>query len=157
MGVSSNADVTFGIKFEEDFEFPWDDESKEDYEIEDWWRDVNGFKHSVEIYDERGEYINDKEPPQEVQDKYYDEQREFDEANPLPLSLENYCSYDYPMYILCIPALGTGANRGYPNSFEPKDLIGKEDEHSKILIDFCNKYEIEMPDKPRWWCSSFMG
>jgi len=48
MGISTNGQLHFGIKFEDGFEFPWDfdDEMKSSWrsdDIEHWWREVNGF------------------------------------------------------------------------------------------------------------------
>jgi hypothetical protein len=40
MGISTNGSICYGILFDEDFEFPWDDEENEGY-IEDWWENFN--------------------------------------------------------------------------------------------------------------------
>lgn len=56
MSTSTDGQICFGVVFEEDYEFPWDDENN----FEKWWQTVNGFKPSFEIYDDKGEYLNNK-------------------------------------------------------------------------------------------------
>lgn len=149
MGQSTNAEISFGIAFEEDYEFPWSGE-----DIGDWWRNQSGFKHSFEIYNDEGNYIDGKEPSAEVVSRYLAEQWEFDKLHPLPVELVNYCSGDYPMYIISVPQVGRLARRGYPVTFQPSDLV-VTDEQVKTLIEFCKNAGLE--GEPSWYLSSYWG
>jgi len=70
MGTTTNGVICYGIQFDEDTEFPWNDKEYEgenyDGDIDRWWLyDVLGFKHSFEIYGDDGNYIDGKEPSTE--------------------------------------------------------------------------------------------
>lgn len=79
MGVSTNAEISYGIIFEEDFEFPWTD--GEDNDIDNWWLyTVNGYKHPFEIYDDKGMRIEGIDEARK--DAYYEEMRTFENAHP---------------------------------------------------------------------------
>ena len=75
------------------------------------------------------------------------------ESGSLPAIPVNYCSCDYPMYILAIPKTLFIANRGYPVKFNPKELEVSQDEVNNLL-DFCKKYGLEFIDGPAWFLSS---
>lgn len=152
MGVSTDGQISYGIIFEEEFEFPWDNEKYHE-EIDDWWLyGVHGFKHSVEIYDETGGYLNGKEPDKETLNRYFTETREFLKAHPLPIAVLNYCSCDYPMYALVLPRTVMTAHRGSPECFNPETLRVTEEERN-ALIGFCSTYGIECGE-PAWFLSS---
>lgn len=153
MGVSTDGIICYGIKFDEEYGFPWNDD---DIDIEDWWRVVSGFAPSVEIYDEQGGYINGTRPDGSVIDRYYEELRKWDKENPLPVQEVNYCSGDYPLYILAIPGTVKRASRGFPEAFRPEELLFPEDAR-QALIDFCDKYSIDYEDEPQWYLASYWG
>lgn len=103
MGVSTDGQICYGILFEEGVEFPWDDE-RFDGDMDDWWLfEVLKFRHSFEIYDPDGNYIDGTRPSQERISEYYNESREFLKANPCPVTKVTHCSCDYPMCILAVP------------------------------------------------------
>ena len=149
MGVSTDAIICFGILLDEDSEYPFQDK-----DIEDWWiYDVLQFKHSINIYDENGNYKDGYKPPEEVISAYHRESIDFGKQNPPPVELVTHCSHDYPMYVLAIPGTVKKANRGYPVVLNPQELV-VTNEQTKSLIDFCNEYNIEMKDKPNWYLVS---
>lgn len=154
MGQSTNGQICYGIAFEEGFEFPWEGEDGE-ADIQDWWTyHVNGFKHEFELYDEAGNHLPGKIPPSaEDLEKYYGPKRAFEKANPLPVKLVNYCSGDCSMYILAVPGSFKMARRGYPEEFNPADLVVTE-EQKAALLKFCADHSIEMPEEPKWYLSS---
>lgn len=154
MGTSTDGQICFGIEFEEGFEFPWDELG----DIDDWWtREVQGFRHSFEIYDDNGEYLNGARPEQDVIDRYYEEQRKFKEENPkLPVELVNYCSGSVPMYILAVPRTSLSCRRGYPIEFDPSALMVTEDE-KEALLQFCKDHGLEHDAEPKWLLSSYRG
>lgn len=156
MGVSTNGQICYGIQFDEGTEFPWDNEKYEG-DIDNWWLyGVVGFKHSFEIYGDDGNYIDGKEPSDDVIEAYYAEQRAVEEANPLPVELINYCSDKVPMYIIAVPSTIKRAFRGYPTWFDPSGLT-VTDEEKAALIAFCETHGIVTLEEPMWWLSSYWG
>lgn len=157
MGTSTNGQISYGIKFDDGFEFPWDSLEYEG-DIENWWtHGVLGFRYSFELYTPEGNYIGGERPPQEKLDQYYAERREFEAKNPkLPVELDNYCSGDFPMYILSVKGVGTSARRGYPTAFNPSELV-VTDEQVNELLGFCQAHGIELDGEPAWYLSSYWG
>lgn len=163
MTVSTDGQICYGIRFEEGFVFPWSDEDENgdptgwDGE-EDWWlKGALGWKPTVQVYDEEGQYLpgfNDKSPETKA---HFDEYYAFLKAHPFPVAVVNYCSGDYPMYILAVPSSCKSNGRGFPEVFDPADLTVTAEER-QTLLDFCNKYGIDIGDEaPRWWLSSYWG
>jgi hypothetical protein len=164
MTVSTNGEISFGILFEEGYEFPWDDE-KYDNDIGEWWLEVNEYKPPVEIFDERGMYIDGKAPSKNALEEYFEHRSKFIGEHPLPIEQVNVCSDEYPRYIIAIPGIGHCARRGYPEVFNPLDLPELiTEEKVQALIDFCETYLhdpdgwCEFPEMtPKWYLSSFWG
>src|SRR5437868_783086 len=59
-----------------------------------------------------------------------------------PVELVNYCSGDYPMYMLAVPSSILSNSRGYPEEFDPIKLVVTDKEKAP-LIDFCKKYNLK--------------
>lgn len=135
MGVSTDGQICFGNVYEEGFEFPWDE-----YDLEDWWRKEQGFDES-------------KGYPAEG---WLDYQKEFDAAHPCSVELVNYCSGDCPMYILAVPSTCKSNNRGYPEQFEPLELVVPEGE-LKTFHDFCIKHDLIPEEDAAWYLTSYWG
>lgn len=156
MGVSTDGQIGFGVVFEEGYEFPWDKHTSED--IDDWWtEEVLGFKHSFEIYDEKGNYIGGEKPPQETIDRYYKEWSDFRDSHPkVPVELINYCSGDYPMYMLAVPSSCKSNSRGDAEEFDPAALR-VTDAEKQTLLDFCKKYKLKYEKGPGWYLTSYWG
>jgi hypothetical protein len=152
MGTSADGQICYGVAFEEDFEFPWGDE-----EIEDWWaHTVHGFKHSFELFDASGNYLNGREPSKDESSRYFAERREFDAAHPLPVKLVNYCSSECPMYAIAAPSTIRTARRGYPTTLDLASLRVPESESAGLLKFFAD-HGIEAPDAPAWLLTSYWG
>jgi len=150
MGQSTDANICYGIPFEEGTEFPWDNEPF-DGDFEEWYlREVSKFKPSFEIYDENGEYLNGIRPSQEIIDKYFDEQREIVKNNKCPVEVFTHCHHECPMYIIGIRGTEQTANRGYPLELQE---ITKQD--PTIITDFCKKYNIKYTEEPKWLLYSY--
>jgi hypothetical protein len=154
MGTSTNGQLSFGVAFDEDFEFPWSDEKYEG-DIEEWWRDVRGFVNPIECpFDDRGDYkpgINTDSP---VISEYFAKQREWETANPIPVELVNYCSGDYPMWIIAAKHMENC--RGTPQKVT-MEFIRDTDEAFQRLSEFLDKYGIESENEPDWWLTSYWG
>lgn len=151
MGQSTDGQICYGFKFDEGHEFPWDEHD----DIEAWWLDiVHGYKPPFEMYTPEGNYVGGKRWPDEKINEYYVHRNKFEESlPPLPVKLVNYCSGDYPMYILAVPQSYKEANRGSPEAFDPSELVVTEHQQA-ALWDFCKTHGIEH-DEPRWWLSSY--
>jgi len=86
---------------------------------------------------------------------------EKNDSEPFPFELVNYCSGDCEMWILAIKGTVITANRGYPESFDPKALT-VTDVQIKKLTDFCLEYDLEFirivnPQYPQWYLCSYWG
>ena len=148
MGVSTDGQICYGIAFEEDFAFPWGDN------LEEWWTyKVHGFKHSLELFDADGSYLNGRKPTAAETERYYGERRAFNATIPLPVQLVNYCSGDYPMYALAVPSTVLTASRGNPTVFEPSALTVTRSEKD-ALLKFLADHNIEAPSEPAWLLTS---
>lgn len=161
VSVSTDGQICFGVMLGEegDVELPWiDDAETWDNDPEEWWtKEVLGFKHSFEVFDERGEYLKGFTRKDPRVDKYFDEEFQFKKTAPkMPFELVNCCSGDYPMWILAIPSTTMSASRGYPVKFDPAKLVVNPIELSQLL-EFCEKYGIEYDGDPKWWLSSYYG
>jgi hypothetical protein len=169
MSTSTDGQICYGIPFE-NLDFPW--EGKYEGDIEKWWQDVNGFKHSVEIYSDtdKSGYIDGQKPKQSVIDTYYKEEREWLKTNPLPVELVNYCSGGAPLYILAVPESFKSNSRGFPLEFNPAELQVTPEQRQN-LIDFCEKYlgekiakhndeeynDVKITLEPKWYLTSYWG
>jgi hypothetical protein len=135
MGVSTDGQICFGNVYEEDFEFPWDE-----YDLEDWWRKEQGFDES-------------KDYPAEG---WLDYQKEFDAAHPCPVKLVNYCSGEYPMWILAVPSTVRSNSRGQALRFDPSELV-VSDVEAGALSEFCIKYDLIPEEDAGWYLTSYWG
>jgi hypothetical protein len=131
MGTSTDGQICYGIITDEDNEFPWDGDEFEGDE-EEWWAWETGW-----------------EPTDECQYSF-----QWNEKHPMPFKLVNYCSGDFPMWIVAVPETVINANRGYPKSFDPARLTVST-EGLEAFKEFLAKYSIEGDAK--WWLSSYWG
>ena len=159
MSVSTDGIIFYGWLFEEGHEFPWDlpDDGDFDGDMEKWWRSVNGYKPLFELYTDDG-YAGGKKPIQMKIDQYYSHQHEWEEANPLPFELVDYCSDECPIYALAVKGTVLTANRGYPKPFSPYNLSDTFTALQVAYLEtFCKKYGIELKGEPQWWLASYWG
>lgn len=163
MGISSDGQISFGIAFEEDYRFPWNDE-KWGGDEEEWWiYGVCGYKPPFEIYDESGHYIGGYKPSQEKINEYYSHRRDFKDEHPMPVEIVRHCSYDYPMYIVAVKGTYICNSRGDTVKFDPQSMTITDDQ-KKAVIDFCERY-CQPEDKyseapkidPNWYLTSMYG
>ena len=154
MGTSTNGQLSFGVIFEEGFTFPWDADPY-DGSIQSWWLDIRGFVNPIPSpFDEHGEYkpgINSKSP---VIGEYLRYEREWMEKNPIPVRVVNYCSGNYPMYILAIKHIYN--SRGYPQQVDVAELLNTNNDELK-LREFLEEFKIEYNNEIKWWLSSYWG
>jgi len=156
MTVSTDGQICYGILFGEDVKFPWDTEEWQD-DIEEWWTyEVCGYKNPFELYDDDGNYLDDIWATEEKIDEYYDRKFKFQETHPLPVSLVNYCSGDFPLYILTLPQTIKIAKRGYPEILNSQNFVVSKEEKDSLLS-FCFKHGIAISSDPQWYLSSYWG
>lgn len=165
MSTSTNGRVSYGIVFEEGYKFPWDS-IKYDGEVENWWAvEVLGYKKKKgNWFDEEGYWLNDA-CVEECKEQIIVFNK-FKEENPPPIELINCQSLGYPMYIIAVPSSVREARRGFPQSFDPSELMVTEGERN-ALIEFCKTHcEVteldgeelnqELPPlEPKWYLSSY--
>lgn len=165
MSVSTNGQLSYGVVFDEDIEFPWDSEEFEG-STDAWWRNVNDYVNphyypftkkgtfkddAPVIINQLGQKRLDHNDPRIVD--YYNHWREWEIANPIPVELVNYCGDDYPMYLLVVKHVS--CSRGYPLEVDPAFLEVTEEEKYK-LREFLDRFGIEA-DEPKWWLTSYWG
>ena len=151
MSVSSDGQICWGVKLDEDEGLPWELSS---HDFETWWLYECGYEPLFPLYDEKGDYLPGPEPSKVQIHEYYTHQSEFESAHPCPVELVNYCSYDYPMYIVAVSRTFLSCSRGYPE--EIVVLIPPLSEEKGKLIKFMDTYFGEYED-PKWWLSSLYG
>lgn len=152
MGISTDAILCYGVAFEEGHEFPWGNRDAEDW----FMSDINGFKHSFEIYSEKDPsgYVGGKRPDQNVIDEYYKEYAEFKAIHPMPFLVVEHCSNEYVMYILAVPSTYSKASRGHPKEIESFTVLGQDYEK---FISFLQMHEIAHDVYPKWLLASYWG
>lgn len=158
MGQSTDGQISYGIAFEEGFEFPWD-LGDSDGDIEDWWLAESGWKWEGEepFTEDRRDYAPGMSSEHPTVRAYFASMRAWKDAHPgPPVELVNYCSGDYPMYALVVPSSVRTASRGGPEIFDPAELTVTEKERA-ALLGFCEKYGIEHDDEPAWLLTSYWG
>ncbi len=157
MGSHPNGEISLGIAFPTDFEFPWGEKS-----VEDWWLETKGFKPTLFPFTEDGDYITPK-PSKEQIDLYYKEKEDFLGANKLPFEEVICYSYDYPSYILAVPKTVITASEGTPEALDFKDLILQESKLKNeidALVNFVKEYIDELDDvdlEVKWYLSAYYG
>ncbi len=161
MSTSTNGEISFGILFDEGFEFPWQDEDGND-EIEDWWRKVNGFVDVHQPWTPEGEWAEGFSENDPRYQEYRDARSAWGKAHPLPIELVNCCSCDCPQYILAYPGSVKTAYRGSPVEIGVE--LDIDPNAAASLVEFCKKYGIEHDPEysdldmvPKWWLSSYWG
>ena len=155
MTTSTNGVISFGVVCKEDTEFPWEEDPWEE-DLEDWWRGVNGFKALHEPYTPEGEYAEGWSGDDPRLKEMWEQQRKWDEQNPIPVELENYCSDSYPMYAFVVPSVGYKCFRGYPEKLDQRQLTVTV-KQQEDLLKFLQTYNIPYEDEPTWLLTSYWG
>lgn len=125
MGFASYAEISYGVKFGNGYEFPWDKEEFNN-DIIEWW-----FKEVLKVT----QYS-----------------RIFYESNLPPVKLVQYAHSD--CFILAIPSTVIQCEDCFPYHFKSNDLTFSE-EQQLSLIDFIEKYITEKHQTPKWWLSTY--
>lgn len=158
MSTSTNAQISFGIYFEEGYEFPWGEETEWEGDMEEWWLVESGWKWDKEpLFNPRGDYNLGFSSSHPLVDEYFTSRYEWKKSHPCPVEEVNYQSGEVPAYILAIPESIITARRGYPEVLNPSYCLTATDDMRNTLIEFCQKYGLEMTTGPQWYLSSYWG
>lgn len=135
MSIVADGKIFYGILYEQDFEFPWDEK---DLNLEDWWLQETGYDGSTDEYD-----------------TYYFNKKKWLEGHPLPVEEINYCSGMCPMYALCVPGSVKTASLGRPQDFNPiTDFVMSLSEQDQYF-EFISKYGLHK-SAPSWYLGSYL-
>lgn len=152
MGITIYAQLNFGIAFEEDNKFPWNDK-KYNYDIDKWWEEIKGFKNLIESpFDENGNYKTGFNDRSQIAKDYFKAHLEWGKANPLPVQVINYSDSDDPKYIIATKTIEV--EWGEAENIDIT-LLGDTEEAEKILIAFLTEFGIETMYKPNWLLSAY--
>ena len=139
-------------------------------DIEEWWKQEKGFKHTIEIYKTNAEYYTWRHQhpddnimdgrfkngiTEKMKDQYHQEWQRWHAANPLPFELVEHCSSVCLMYILALPGTEICANRGKPVEV-PQQLpdMSNRTQEADAIRHFCTRYNVSI-GKLGWWLCSF--
>lgn len=121
---------------------PWQTD-KYDNDFEKWYySEVVPFKFA----------INWDSADSILRQQYFDKKWEFKQTNPLPGELVNYCSRDYPLYIIATEE--HRCNKGKPVEITYRNFYNRD--KANKLREFLLKYKIiEKTEKASWWLCSY--
>jgi len=146
MGKSTDANVCFGVKLEEGQE-PWGNK-----DVQNWWLEVSGFEPSKEVFDSEGMLASGM--TRLDVDRYMKERAEFLKKHPLPFREVNYCSSEFPMFILACPSSVITAHRGFPHNLSLWKQTVKDEEITALEYFFADHMDLDSYD-PKWWICSY--
>lgn len=142
MGCNLNGQIHFGVAFEEYFEFPWG------YDIDEWWAKIHNYVPLHQPYTPQGGYAEGWSRDDPRIKEYYQHQRDWFKANPLPVVLEYCGTGDCSSTIIALPNKGLSVD-WEATSFDPASLV-VTDEEIQSIKGFLAKYEIDHDEDPAW-------
>lgn len=75
---------------------------------------------------------------------------------PIPFGYIIYCSYEYPMYLLCVKDTYKNCSRREAIVFDPEKLQVTEEQISS-LYKFCEDYKVSFAGEAKWYLTSLYG
>lgn len=163
MGMDADADISFGVAFDEGQDFPW----TENGDIEDWWRKINGF---VPLYEY--DWVRDPTPAtynhiavfkdgraltDEELKAHYQHKKDWDEAHPMPVMERSFGSDARSCTLLVVPSSHIHGSWDSPTKFDPSKLLVS----LKDLEAFRQFMKTYMPDAPTdnygWMLTAYFG
>ncbi len=140
-----NGIICYGIKFEEGYPFPWEND-KYGGDHEGWWlHEACKYKPPFDLYGPDGAYLSNIIQPGLMVEAYFVALRKFQEENPFPVEIGNYWSGERPMYILSKCYYTMKNSWGCEEPFLPVPLEARKGERWH-LINFCKEY-CQLPRK----------
>ena len=159
MGTSTDGQLSFGVVFEEGYEFPWDADQYGG-DLDEWWQSISGYDNPHKPFNEHGEWNPGVTRESQVYKDYSAYRKKWKEENPNPIGcdgpveLVNYCSDGCPMYLLL--SKHYSAKRGHPENVDV-DTLRNTDEAYQALAEFLDRFDIHTEDDPQWWLTSYWG
>lgn len=135
MSVSTDGIIAFGILFKEG-EAPWQLEEDEDGNFEGW---EDWFLSKIQV---------DEDCSWRAKDRALEN---------LGLTVENYCSGDYPMYALVVKESIITAWRGRPKRIDPRGLVETTMTYRTAFQRGCELLRVTFPVEPEWLLMSYWG
>ena len=136
MGQSTDANLYYGIQFDEDFPPPGKEEDLD-------WEEFYAMRMGLPPIE--APYGNETK---EMYSKYWELKRKLVENSVCKIGM--HCSCDYPMYYVCIGKSETRASRGYPKVIKNLEV---EPNWDNTLREFCGLMGLKY-EQPQWWLSS---
>lgn len=167
MGVSTDAQLYYGLQLPEDYHLPWDNDEYENDEGK-WWIGISDHQDvheeiwtPVEIVEDRAGIRRVRTSLQcnlseEELKENWAERRQWFKDHPMPFDIIRHCSDGYTMCALAIPSTVIVSPRGHPKKLDglPKYTTQEYDD----FMDFCYKYIPDLETyNPAWWLSSWWG
>lgn len=156
MSAATDGQICYGILLEEGVELPWNVE-KHDHDLEDWWRKVNSYVASFQPWTDEGEYAEGWSRGDPRFKEYYAHQEAWNDAHPVPVTVVNCCSNEYPIWIIADPKSVVVCSRGYPRKLISDQLGESNLIADQELVEFCESHGIPFKSKPCWYLSSYWG
>ncbi|MHC4121838.1 MAG: hypothetical protein ACYSWO_30575 [Planctomycetota bacterium] len=149
MGSHPDATICYGIAFNEDYEFPWEEGDLESFE--EWWLKEQGYVNPHPF-----PYTPDGQRKSGITREdamvYHGHKRTWLKENPPPVRLVTGYSSDYPFYVLAVPGTVDTAHEGGPLPIDPNLMVVTTEERL-ALIGFCATYVDPEADK---WISGWL-
>jgi len=150
MGMNVYVTISYGIKFKEGFEFPWDDE-KYGGDHEHWWEDVAKFRPTFYPYTTEGEYKEGVDRDDPRVDEYYEEKKKWEWNNPFPVEINMCGNYDCYDAVLSAPGIGMGGDWEQPTEIDLSVFTVDQGSIDNLLA-FCKHFEIDHEgEEPKWY------
>lgn len=144
MGYSPQADIFYGIVFDECAEFPWGEYSSG---LEDWWYlEIHKFKPSATPYNEEGNYKEGCRKGCSEEITYWSERKTHKESCPkLPIEVVYHGYHEDTAVALVAKLLASGSWDG-PTELKPQEweITLKE---MTTFFEFLDKYKIKYSAK----------
>ena len=112
MTTSTEGILCYGFIINEGVDLPWNTENYNGNFDSWYYTEVVPFKKPFEMN-------SDTPPP--LRKLYFNLYYNFKQENPVPFKLVNYCSWDYPMFILAV--VKEEATKGNPTIINPLELL----------------------------------
>lgn len=156
MGYNVDATLCFGVFCGKQDGLPWGGEGNE-YDIELWWRAVNGYQPALEPYTADGGYAPGWSRDDPRLDEYFQHREDWMAKHPLPVEEVRGGTWGETDIILVVPGIDrVSGDWCKPESVELSSL-DVPSEAAETLIDFCRKYDVPIQGKPGWWLVAFYG
>jgi len=142
MSTTTDGNLYYGIQLGESRPWTNEDLQYEDYDWEEYYAMKIGVKKPDAEYSDNTKHLYKE---------YWDNKHTLIKNSRCSIGI--HCSFDYPLYYVCITKSKVTAPRGTPIVIKSLEI---EDGWDDALKDFCKIMDIEY-EQPHWWLSSLWG